>query len=87
MVIGDRIGAIQSANEDTVTLYGYGTYQGEEVPPKDIDEFLNEVGFKNPKLLLDNGNVVWGCQCWWGSEGRTKIAIAGRKVIEVSTEI
>ena len=20
----------------------------------------------NPKIRLDNGTVVWGCECWWG---------------------
>jgi len=22
----------------------------------------------NPKLVLDDGSVVWGPECWWGSE-------------------
>lgn len=20
----------------------------------------------NPKIVLDDGAVVWGCECWWG---------------------
>ena len=26
----------------------------------------------NPRLKLDNGEVVWGCECWWGSEAKIK---------------
>lgn len=22
---------------------------------------------KNPKIRLDDGREVWGCECWWGS--------------------
>jgi len=22
----------------------------------------------NPKIVLDDGEVVWGCECWWGPE-------------------
>jgi len=22
----------------------------------------------NPKILLDNGETVWGAECWWGPE-------------------
>lgn len=21
----------------------------------------------NPKIALDNGDIVWGCECWWSS--------------------
>jgi hypothetical protein len=28
--IGDRVGAIQSADKETVRLYGYGTYRAEQ---------------------------------------------------------
>lgn len=76
--IGDRIGAILSGNETSVHFLGYGVYVGDEVPPTG---FLHDAGAKNPKLQLDNGNVVWGYQCWWGSEGKVKEIIGGRKII------
>jgi hypothetical protein len=22
----------------------------------------------NPRIRLDSGKVVWGCECWWGDE-------------------
>jgi hypothetical protein len=77
---GSRVGAIQSADETTVKFYGYGVYAGDEVPPKEVDEIASEMGLTNPKIQLDNGNVVWGCQCWWGSEERVKKMIGDRKI-------
>lgn len=65
---GDRIGAIQSAKDNTVKFLGYGVYVGDEVP----GDFLP---VPNPKLQLDNGNIVWGYQCWWGSESAVKSQI------------
>lgn len=41
--VGARVGAIQSADEDTVQLYGYGVYDGEHPPFEDMP------GFKNPE--------------------------------------
>ena len=76
MKIGDRIGAILSASNETVNLLGYGVYAGEEEPPNFF--------MKNPKLQLDNGKVVWGYQCWWGSEEKVKTIIGTRAVVEVT---
>lgn len=58
--IGDRIGAVLSANKETVNLLGYGIYAEDEIPPNGI---LHIIGAKNPKLQLDNGKMVWGYQC------------------------
>ncbi|OQA08597.1 MAG: hypothetical protein BWY67_01473 [Bacteroidetes bacterium ADurb.Bin397] len=71
MKTGERVGAIESADEKVVRFYGYGVYAGEEVPPKEVSEFNFELGLKNPKIELDNGKVVWGCQCWWGPEEKS----------------
>jgi hypothetical protein len=81
--IGDRIGAIQKADEKTVWLYGYGTYQGEQVPPTGV---AHELGWKNPKLLLDNGTIVWGQECWWGAEAAVKAQIQGREIVVAESE-
>lgn len=91
MKMGDRVGAIRNADKETVYLFGYGTYEGDVVPPVGtIGAFgidVGEIGVKNPKISLDNGKVVWGCQCWWSSEEKTKYMIGDRKVeaVEVST--
>lgn len=77
---GTRVGAVHSADATTVKLYGFGIYEGEEIPPKEVNELLSEIGISNPKIRLDNGNIVWGCQCWWGSEEKVKKMIGDRKV-------
>ena len=84
MKIGNRVGAIASADKEVVRFYGYGIYAGEEVPPKEVSEFHSELELKNPKIKLDNGKVVWGCQCWWGSEEKVKQMIGNRTVEIVS---
>jgi hypothetical protein len=77
--IGDRVGALLSAKGDTVKLLGYGVYVGDEVPDEEaggLGAMVREAGVKNPKILLDNGQVVWGCECWWGDEEVVKKKLA-----------
>ena len=84
MNIGDRVGAVLSASEDTVNLLGYGVYDGDHVPD---EEPFHSLGITNPKITLDNGNVVWGYQCWWGPEDRVKNEMIGdRKVVEATID-
>ena len=87
--IGDRVGAIASANKDEICLYGYGQYMGDVVPPAEITCMgisLAELGHANPKILLDSGQVVWGCECWWGPESKIKESISGRRVVMKNIE-
>ncbi len=70
---GERVGAIIGTEfvEKIVKFAGYGVYKGDEVPPKGIKFVgmdLNELNYINPKIELDNGHIIWGCQCWWGAE-------------------
>lgn len=66
--VGTRVGAILSDGDGTqiIQFLGFGTYDGDFVPPKEVGGF--NLGIPNPRLTLDNGSVVWGCECWWGSE-------------------
>lgn len=83
--VGDRVGAIESANNTEVRLYGYGTYDGDFVPDGGdfIGNCFKESASPNPRITLDNGKVVWGYQCWWESEEETKRIIGQRTVINV----
>ncbi len=69
--IGTKVYAIYGSTEATKTLkvLGPGTYVGNEIPTTAVGwlaEAAVEGKMKNPKILLDNGDVVWGCECWWG---------------------
>ncbi len=62
---GDRVAVLL---EDGTTLYG--TYEGEEIPPEDdskgwLYKLVVEAQHENPKIRLDDGRIVWGCECWW----------------------
>jgi len=39
--------------------------------------------FANPKIQLDSGLIVWGCESWWGPEAEVRARIAGREVVLV----
>lgn len=80
--VGDRVGAIFGVDSDTstVTFLGYGVFSGWEVPVTGVGylaEVLKEINVENPKITLDNGDVVWGCECWFGKEEVVK-----RKVVK-----
>lgn len=75
---GDRVGAVctYDDNKKEILLFGYGVFKGEEVPTEDIVGPFGikpiDIQMKNPKIELDSGEVVWGCECWWGSEANIK---------------
>jgi hypothetical protein len=86
MIKGDRVGAVLSMSSNEVRLLGYGIYQGDKVPPAGlgwITDLLAELKCTNPCIQLDNGDIVWGCECWWGSEAVVRARIGDRKVVEV----
>ena len=71
-VFGDRVGAILGSDGVTVSFLGYGVYEADEVPHAAVGLIagsLIETNQRNPKIVLDSGKVVWGCECWWGPEG------------------
>lgn len=65
---------------------------------EEVDQLMEEAGLKpkleeegnwplrlaNPKLELDNGDIVWGQECWWGSEEEVRRQFGNRKIVEVS---
>lgn len=76
---GSRVGAIRSEDPDgTVNFFGYGVYVGRAPCPH------LPGGVPNPKIELDDGGVVWGCESWWGPEAQIKERIGGRKVVIVA---
>jgi hypothetical protein len=71
--ISTRIGAVLGSRDNVVWFLGYGTYDGDHIPPAEIGGF--NCGVPNPKLMLDTGKVVWGCECWWGSEAAMRLKV------------
>lgn len=71
---GDRVGAICGSGVDGgVNFFGYGIYQGYHPLPVGTQTPFGVIederdSFPNPKILLDSGDVIYGCQCWWGNE-------------------
>lgn len=76
---GDRVGAFQKADTETVYFYGYGVYDGDF--PYAI--FGDDFKVDNPRITLDRGGIVWGAQCWWGPEEQVKKRIGERKIVLV----
>jgi hypothetical protein len=73
--VGERVGVILGTEEKVIQFLGYGTYEGSFVPPPGVEIFgvdLNKGKITNPRLKLDNGDIVWGCQVWWGREEHIK---------------
>jgi len=73
--IGERVIAISHTSDDgkTVYIFGHGVYEGDEVPTSasgQLGQMLNAANVTNPKIALDSGKVVWGCECWHGSEDK-----------------
>lgn len=90
--VGDRMGALMSANTKEVKFFGYGKYLGNVIPEPTgapIVADMIEHGIHHPAIELDSGDVVYGCECWWGPEEkiRAKVAsfiAAGAKLTEVT---
>jgi hypothetical protein len=78
---GDRVGAIQKADDTTVHFYGYGTYDG-DLPHAPFDDDPS-ITVPSPRITLDKGGIVWGSDCWWGDEQRIQKLIGDRTIIEV----
>jgi hypothetical protein len=82
---GIRVGAILgSKGKEIVEFLGYGTYVGDEAPEGAVGNVAELTGglFPNPKIELDNGKVVWGCECWWGPEDVIKEKLEDYEVVD-----
>ena len=82
--IGERVGALQRTEENTVYVFGFGVYEGHH--PVDPEAGGFNFGQSNPRIRLDSGKVVWGCECWWGPEELIRKHMEGRVVVEVDID-
>lgn len=85
---GERVGAVfATAKDGVVEMLGYGVYEGDFVPVEGggwMAAALKEAQVPNPRIRLDNGDVVYGCECWWGPEESVKERVAGHPIRTVS---
>ena len=86
---GDRVFAMESANNVEVRLFGCGIYEGDFVPVEAVGFFADcakELGHTNPRIRLDSGKIVYGCECWWGLESVMEKTVAGRSIVPVDID-
>jgi len=86
---GTRVGAVMNSNDEEVNLFGYGVYVGDHTPVEGVGLFAEMIRKRkdtNPKIELDNGTVIYGCECWWGSEEGVKKDIGDRKINYINVD-
>jgi len=74
--VGERVIAISHSDDETVWLFGFGVYEGDFVPEEaggPLGEMCRDLKRGNPRIRLDNGKIIYGCECWWGSEEKTTL--------------
>lgn len=93
--VGMRVFAVLSATNKEVSLIGKGEYLGDrplsEAGPDAVGPFglpvsaILEVDpeHKNPCIKLDNGEIVWGFECWWGPEEELAPWVGDRTIVNV----
>lgn len=81
-----RVYALLDGDQEQLRLIGFGQYVGDFIPEGAVGpmaRFAAEQGIENPKIVLDNGEVVWGCECWWGPEEDYAKLAEGKTIINV----
>jgi hypothetical protein len=95
-LVGQRVLAIHTINNDHqfVQKFGYGTFLGMFYPYQALGATADAVRAEgddalNPKIELDTGEIIWGCECWWMSAQKgdlwlMEMAAAGYDIQDVS---
>jgi len=83
--VGSRIFAISYADAKEVRLYGFGVRLPDALPLDAVGELAEYSRDKlNPCLKLDNGDILYGCECHWDIEIWWDKFLMGRKVVDAS---
>ena len=77
-----HIAEYDAAIEREETEKAAGTFVYSE---KDIETMIDR-SRRNPCIELDSGEIVWGCECWWGPEEDFKKSIGDKPVEVVSLQ-
>ncbi len=85
---GDKIFAVTHGDDDNIYFLGFGVFEGEEIPEEGtvgmMASLLRMREQKNPKLVLDNGDSIWGCECYWGPADQFRSFANMRKIISTN---
>lgn len=73
--VGDRVTAISHTEDNTVYVFGSGIYVGDAE---------KDAGFPTNKIELDDGQVVYGYECWWGPEAVIQERIKNMHIVPYS---
>ena len=88
--VGDRVIAVCGTRQDgEVEIFGRGVYEGDFVPEVAVGwlaDAIRENKVLNPRIRLDNGKVVYGCECWWGSEEQVMSLMDGKTMVEIDID-
>ena len=57
--IGERVLIVKDCRSGGIATGQTGIYEGRHPRP--------ESGWENPRIRLQDGSVIWGCECWWTS--------------------
>lgn len=76
--VGDRVAAVVDIDQEkkVIVLYGYGVYEGEEIPEDPNVKFMglpaSNLGRPLGKIRLDSGQIVWSFECYVADEAKLK---------------
>jgi len=81
-----RVLAFICVENDVVHSLGEGNYVGDFVIPEEIAVEMPAYpkGLPVPKIELDSGDVVWGCECWWGAIEQVMEKLCGYEFKDVN---
>lgn len=84
-----RVGAFQYYDKDTLFLFGYGEYVGDEIPytaAQGMSPTLSLGRIAIPLIYLDNGQHIFDCECYWDKEATVREIAARREVVSISID-
>lgn len=60
---------VSHTDEGKVFVFGEGIYVGDRIPGPEaagMGLLMHQRKTLNPTIQLDSGEVIYGCECWWG---------------------
>ena len=83
----ERVIALSHTKDKKCYIFGEGEYIGKEIPAKEsagLGKLLHDAKIPNPTILLDSGEKIYGCECWWGDIDKFKKKYSDYEFIKIS---